>query len=489
MCVSLLACDAPTEAPSEPQPPDETEASGDPASAGDQTAPADVYATQGELALTPDQFKTSIAWREWITGQPIADAFGADWRADDALLSRLSSSLFDEALLLHDAARWNLSVSDDERAAALAEIPVAAPLVSATQEERDATLSPVDLTWSELQRAADLAVLIDRWNQHRIDSLTEDDLRSAYLARNDRVTLEIALVPNVHPPETIRQIVAERGEQIEAYYADHTNFFLLPRGARLREVAIAGAADDEASRARAQELRDRAAEDGISGVLEEDSISQPITRGNLDAWVPQGQFPPAFDLLPGELSEVVRFSEYWVFFELIEHRGREMRPLDEDVRAQIAHHFAREESPAAEPLAHANGIVVALQQNPENAEAIYRENRILSETTSSFRRTPSGVVPTIGEAPALSDLVFADGVEVGDLIGPVHVSAGIVVARVLSRERVTDEDFQRDREAFTEEFAGYMRDNAWPARVAEYSSGHPRELDLDALRAALAESP
>ena len=478
MWVSLLACHA--QEPAEP--PTRAAEAEDAASAASTTGG---YALQGDLEVTAVEFGRSIAWREWVTGQPIGDAFGPEWIDDDALLRRLTSSLLDEALLLHDAARWELTVSEQERETALREIPAVATLLGATDDVQSSTLTDAGLTWEDFERAADLAVLIDRWNEHRIDTLSEEDLRNAYLARNNRLRLEIALVPNVHPQETIRGLVATRADDIERYYADHSNFFLLPRGARLREVAVTGGAEDESARQRAEELRQRAADEGISALVGDAAVAQPITRGNTDAWIPQAQLPAAFDLLPGELSEVVRFSEYWVFFELLEHRGRELRPLDDDVRAQIAHHFAREGGPAAAPMAHAVDIANALRTSPENAVEIYRENRVLSETTSDFRRTSGGVVPTVGEAPALSDLVFANGVEVGDVIGPVHVPAGIAIARVLVRERVTDEDFQRDRESFVVEFSGYMRESAWPARVAEYSAGHTRDVDLAALRVAL----
>ena len=291
----------------------------------------------------------------------------------------------------------------------------------------------------------------------------------------------------MHPRETIEEVLVERSDDIEQYYQDHSNFFLLPRGARVREVAIEGSEDDLDARSRAETLFERATADGFDSVVGAEGTTQPISRGNTETWVPQAQFPAAFDVLPGELGGPARFRGYWVVFEVLEHRGREMRPLDDDVRRQIAHHLARESGPAAESMATAERLADALRANPENAAAIYEAERILTETTSEFRRSPTGLIPTLGEASALSELVFAEGVAVGDVLGPAHVAAGIAVATVLSKTQADEAQFQEDLEAFTTEFSQYMRENAWPARVAEFASQHERDVDTEAASAALAQ--
>lgn len=472
-CLSLISC-----TPDEP-------ASTAPLEA--EPAQAEGFASQGEIVLTVADLQRAIDWREWITGQQIAEAYGDDWTSDEALIRRLTSNLFDEALVERDCATWEIEVSEQELETAIRANPQAQALLQLSLAARVRALAEEGLTWADVERAARQTVLMEKWQQHRVDSLTEDDLRSAYFSRSNRAQLEVAVVPNVHPRETIREVVETRGGDIEQYYADHANFFLLPRGARVREVAIEGAEDDTAARDRAQLLLDRASLDGFDTVIGSEGTAQPISRGNVETWVPQAQFPAAFNVLPGELGGPARFRGHWVVFEVLEHRGREMRPLDDDVRQQIAHHLAREAGVAEEALATARRLAEALVADPDNAAAIYAEYRVLSETTSDFRRSPTGMIPTVGEAAALSELVFAEGVAVGDVLGPAHVAAGVAVARVLSRTTADEAQFQENLETFSEEFAVYMRDNAWPARVAEFTSQNEREVDIEAASAALAQ--
>lgn len=470
VCLSLISCTSDS-GPSQVSPTVPEEQS-QPAE-----VPADGYAIQGPIVLTVDDLRRSIRWREWVTGQEIAEAYGEDWASDEALLRRLTSNLFDEALVEHDAEAWGLEVSDQELEVAIRSIPSAVAVLQMPAPQRPRALEEVGLTWEDVERAARQSVLISKWHDHRVESVSEDDLRTAYFSRNNRAQLEVAVVPNVHLRETIEAVMTERSADIEQYYQDHANFFLLPRGARVREVAVEGAEDNLEARARAEALLSTASAEGFDSILEADATSQPISRGNSETWVPQAQFPAAFDVLPGELGGPARFRGYWVVFELLEHRGREMRPLDDDVREQIAHHLAREAGVAAESMATADRLAGLLRANPENAPAIYVQERILSETTSDFRRSPTGMIPTLGEAAALSDLVFADGVSVGDVLGPAHVAAGVAVARVVSRSTADEDEFQANLETFADEFGQYMRENAWPARVAEFSSQHEREVD------------
>lgn len=482
-CGFLLACKS-GGGPADSPPAESTGA----AEVSDNDAPEEPYAIHGPLRVSISDFEEEVAWRSWLTGEPIEAAYSEEWREDDSLLGRLTAQLFENALLRYDAERWEITPSDEELAAVMADMPVVSDLIDSSEENRAAALAGTGLTWDGVVEHAELVVLMEKWHDHRIENLTDEDLERAYVIRNDRAALETAIVPNIHPRQTIERIIQERAQEVQRYYDEHRNFFLMPRGARIREVAVE-AADAEAGRVRAEALLELARTEGIDAALAEEDTSQPMTRGNAEMWIAQPRFPDAFGTLPGEISELIRADPYWIFVEVLEHRGRELRPLGDEVREQIAHHLAREEAPAPEAMERANALADALRATPTPGPELYREHRVLSETTSSFQRTPTGVVPTVGVAPELSDLVFAEGTQVGDVLGPVHTSAGLVVARVLSRERPAETDFETNRESFTDEFAEYMQRHAWPARVAEFSGLHERAIDLDQLRAHLNTQP
>ena len=170
VCLSLISC---TPDSSPPQGPAD-ESNAEQANVDDPAEQEGVYATQGPIALTVQDLQRAVSWREWVTGQRVEDAYGPDWAADEALIRRLTSNLFDEALVERDAAAWNLEVTDEELEIAIRSIPSAVAILQLPAPARAGALEEIGLTWDDVERAARQAVLISKWHDHRIDSLTEE---------------------------------------------------------------------------------------------------------------------------------------------------------------------------------------------------------------------------------------------------------------------------------------------------------------------------
>lgn len=166
---------------------------------------------------------------------------------------------------------------------------------------------------------------------------------------------------------------------------------------------------------------------------------------------------------------------------------RTMRALDDTVRREIAQRLLRERGASPQSSALADRVRDAMAAGAEALQAVLDDNALRLAPTGAFRRTARGNVPGVGEAPELVEAAFAEGLEVGAIIGPVHTRSGLIVARVTERHRPDPAGWEAERDAFAPEFDAYVRRNAWGARVEEFSRDNPRAVDFEALRRGLTE--
>ncbi len=465
----------------------------DPGSATGDEPLTVIVGRQGERVITADDFRRGVAWRSLLNGEPIEAAYGPTWLDDDRLVRRLVHSMLDEALLRADADRFGLEISAEARADAYDQVLPVSALDDLSDEARTERLADLGLTEDDLRWAIEERAIYTLWADHRVASLTDDDRWNAWSAAHDRVTLELVIVPNTPSREAIDAVLAERADDVRRYYDERRNHFLRRPRARVRLVRVFADTDDRGDdapgRRRIDELRTVATPDTMPTLAADHSEDPSAGRGDGTTWVTDDRIPAAFEVEVGAITPVVEDRTGWYFAEVLERVGRELRPLDDDVQREIATILARQAGPAPASAEIANRVLEAMAESDDGLDDLVDELRLRRQTTPSFRHTNAGVVPLVGEEPALLERAFALA-EVGDAITePVHTEAGLVVARLAERERPTRQAYEVERETFAEEFAGFVRENAWRARIAEELEANPREVDLDALRVALRGDP
>ncbi len=442
-----------------------------------------IIAGQGPLTVTMDDFMYAIAWREWMNGGAIEARFGEDWLDDNETLGSLVLPLLGEALLRTDAARFDVTVSDEAITEALQTNPVSRDFMAVPEEIRDIELARLGLTNDRMRLYAADPLLLQAWIDHRVSMITDDDRWAAYERRNSLVSMTAVTVPNVHSAAVVDEFIANRGDEITARYHIRSHNFLMPRRARSRVVRLPFGDDEDATQTMIEALRTRALEEGTQAVVSFSNEPSALT-GDGTQWVTDRELPAAFDVPVGEIGPVTRDNRGFYFVENFEIRGRELRPLDDRLRQEIARAILREAGPSAESMVRADRIMDGFREDRE--AAVLAEERLSSDEIPLFARTQLGIVPHIGQAPELVEAAFSDGVEAGTLIGPLHVYAGIIVARVTERTVVTRAQYEAERETFDVEFEAYIRANAWPARRAEFDAAQRPSVNLPRIRAAYA---
>lgn len=485
----LCACQPgidPTGEPPSPAPAAEGSARTDgPAEASDEDADRpsspDVFLRQGPLHVTVAEFERALRWRAWIGGESIEEALGADWIDNDTAVATVARPLLAEALVRHDAERLGVNVTDAHREAARAAHPIAAELDDLPPAEREAALDAHGLTEADLAAVVEDLALYQALLAFRLDAVTDDDRWDAYARRNSTVALRVVNVPNIFSRDEVEHAVRTRAADIDAEYAAGGSRFIAPARARARVIrATTARRTPEEARALVEDLRTRALADGTLSVVSESEDASSMT-GDGRRWISRDELPEAFDIPIGEISPIIEDARGFYFVEVFERQGGEMRPLDDTLRQRIARQLLAAERMAPDALAIAERVAERMREGGD-LMPLLEAHVLREETVPPFVSSSANVIPNVGYAPALVEAVFADGVETGDVIGPVHTPSGIVVAEVTAREQATREAFERDRDAFEVEYEAYLREHMWPARVQSFGAEHEVQLNLERLR-------
>ncbi len=302
--------------------------------------------------------------------------------------------------------------------------------------------------------------------------VTEDEVRDAYLADNDRVTLELARFPyaaarqEVVPTDAqVKDFIARNGPRIEAFYKDNPGRFDQKKRVRARHILVkaddpagAGAAKGDVAKARIDALaaRVKKGEDFAKVASEASDDPGSRERGGDLGFFSAGVMAKAFEdaamkMKPGEVSEPVRTQFGWHLIKVEEVKEPEQITLDK-ARPEIARELLQEELGKGLAVSRAAAVLAKVRAGASFADALPEARGakvrgkapvepvklggevVRPEDTGSFNASSSPSVPRVGPAPEL----FADALKAsaGQVLGRVYeTSTGAVVARVKERQR------------------------------------------------------
>ncbi|MBD3403392.1 hypothetical protein GF420_10890, partial [candidate division GN15 bacterium] len=189
--------------------------------------------------------------------------------------------------------------------------------------------------------------------------VTEDEVRQAFVADNETVTLGVANVPYnsmMQPPPELTE------EELRAYYDEHIDDFTVGEQAVLKVAMIektASEADVESARLEIQDIYDSLMAGGDFAEMAEARSEDPqsaVNGGDL-GWFPQGQMVPEFDerafsMEEGEISEPFRTSFGWHIIKHHGYRTQSQSAQTESIDVRQAHvsHILLRVQPSAETL-------------------------------------------------------------------------------------------------------------------------------------------
>jgi peptidyl-prolyl cis-trans isomerase D len=294
--------------------------------------------------------------------------------------------------------------------------------------------------------------------------VTDDEVKDAWMAENDRADLEVARFPlaaaraAIVPTDAqVKDYLAKEGARIDQFYKDNPARFDRKKRVHARHILVR--ADEKAPQAQQDEAKKKVegfadrikkGEDfaKLAGQVSEDpgSKGQGGDLGFFGQGVMAKEFEgAAFALKPGQVSDPVKTSFGWHLIKVEEVQEPEQISL-EKARPEIARDLAADDLAKKLATEKAAEALKKLQVGRSFAEVFPDEAKgkatpvklgtfaVKPETTGSFTASSAPNIPRVGPAPDL----FADSMKAnaGQVLAKVYeTSYGPVIARVKERQR------------------------------------------------------
>ncbi len=298
--------------------------------------------------------------------------------------------------------------------------------------------------------------------------VSDDEVRDAWLADNDKVSLELARFPfslaraEVKASDAeVKDFISKNGPRIEQYYKDNQARFDKKKRVHARHILVkaddkAASAAQDSARQRIEALAERIKKGEDFARVADEASDDPGSKGRggdlglFGPGVMAKQFEEAaFKLKPGELSGPVKTQFGWHLIKVEAVQEPEVVPLEKakpeiardllegDLAKQLA---TRKAQDALKRLQAGKGFAEALSADDAKAKKKGGEpvklggQPVKPDDTGSFTAAGTPNVPRLGPAPDL----FADALQAsaGQVLPKVYETpAAAVVVRVKERTR------------------------------------------------------
>jgi hypothetical protein len=452
--LGVTACAAPTD-PGVPRVP----AAASSAAPGTSTpvrtppTPQDVVAREAGAVLTvadlPTVIDESRALQIWRTGaRPPESALSSL----EVRLQLLETAL-DARLVEAECARRGLSptTADLEPLLSLARagVPPDAPKPATPPVPLyagDAFAARYQVTEAVFARVARDVLAASRLRDALLAETTGDTLKQLWLDENTRVRLQVVQVGRVPSTREIDEAVRTRPMELRAWYDANPQLFITPTRRAVQRVIVDPTGQDPAARAAARALVEKLHAAALAGTPFDALPKAPGVRVTAVRHLARSQYPPAFDLALGQISEILEFRGGFAFARAdAETPGSVRRLEDTSVAREVAAALLREfdELPQARGVAEEAARLLTVQPAAAVVEQLsvrYPSVRLRAVETPLFARSAGEIVPVVGLAPGLFRAAF----ELSDTrpVTPiVPVRQEYCVGRLVERQSARVEDW------------------------------------------------
>jgi peptidyl-prolyl cis-trans isomerase D len=429
--------------------------------------------------VTPTEFQQQVEQLNRVYGARI----GGDELQQGFLRARLRQmameQLVERELVQQEAVRQGIAVSDEDVSRAIQKIRA---FQSDGKFDMDLYRRIASANYGspgrfEEQMRRDLAYTQAMELVRSTVRLTDDEVRDAWRAESDRVSLEFARFPLAAARAAVKvtdaqvqEVMAKDGPRIEAFYRDHPARFDKKKRVRARHILVkvpAGATQEQqdAAKKRIEELAQRVKKGEDFAKVARETSEDPGSKekgGDLGFFGPgvmaKAFEEQAFELKPGEVSAPVKTQFGWHLIKVEEVQEPEVIPLDK-ARPEIARDLAQDDLAKALAARTARETLQKLQAGKTFAQALPAgEGKakaglepvklggqiVKPEDTGPFTASAAPNVPRLGPLPQL--FAAALRANAGDVLPEVFDSpAGPVVARVKERQRPDTEKFAEQK--------------------------------------------
>jgi len=446
------------------------------------TAPSDAAATVGDLQVSYAEFERSYRQTEDFYRQSYGDQFNRELAQQIGLPMQVMDQLIAEKIILDEADRMGLRVTDEELVRYIGEIPAFqfSDGRFVGKDRYNQILRSNGFTVEQFEEGARSDLLTQKVRAVLSENLfvPDEDVIEDYKKRTETANIRYVRLPSTRlrdkivlsdeeiaeffsqnpedfqvperrvvdyllvDPEGLRSTIELTDGEINAYYEDNPDAFTRDEQVRARHILLQINPDRTAEQADQQmsEIIQRldAGEDfaALAQELSDDPGSK--SAGGDLGFFGRGQMIPefetaAFDAQPGERVGPVRTSFGYHLIEVLEKQPAGKQSLEEateEIRTQLLSERSRAAAEAkAGELAGKIGEekIVSAQALRELAGS---ESGVTVHTTAAFGRDEN--VPGIGRATAFTTAAF--DLEEGDFSEAVPVSRGWALLRLSAIE-------------------------------------------------------
>lgn len=442
----------------------------------EQTREFSVAAEVNGVDISYDQYKSTYSNMYNFYRNIYGQNFTPEMERKLSLSRQAITMLIDQALLLQEADRLNLTIPRDELVEAIAVVPAFQVDGQFSKEKYLSVLTYQRMKpelFEQMQRQQMLVEMTRRVLQSEV-VVADEDVADEYRRINEKINLEylvfaasqfraqvklseeqllnyytenqedfrvpeqlsldfVQLSPNAYRDEVVLDAA-----EVERYYNRHISMFTIPEQVSVAHILIKVAAGaDEATIASKKQLAQQVlaqAQDGdFAKLVQQYSDDEATVKSGGDlGFFTRGVMDPAFetaafDLTSGELSGLVK-SRFG--YHIIKGQGRiaaGVKPLVEveaevksGLTGELAERFAYEKAMDAYNINRKNGSIVAAAQSLN----------LTTVETGLFGRNMA--IPAIGVNADISQRAFA--LESGQLVSPVKTDAGVFLCEVAEKK-------------------------------------------------------
>nr|WP_320116835.1 SurA N-terminal domain-containing protein [uncultured Desulfuromonas sp.] len=438
----------------------------------DQQRDITVAAQVNGTDISFEQFRTTYSNMYNLYHNLYGQNFTPELEKQLQLTRQSINLLIDQALLLEEAERMHLSISDDELVQTIAEVPAFQVDGVFNKEQYISVLSYqrmtpelfeqmqkqqmlVNLTQAQIRSEAvvsdeDVADEYRRLNEKVNLSyvafktgdftdavkVTDEGLSSYYAANQEsfRVAQQVALsLVTLSPADYLEQVTLEEGD-IQRYYDRHLANYAIPEQVSAAHILIPVAADaDDAQREKQRALAEQVLEKAQTGdfaklAKQYSADAATAKKGGELGLFQRGVMDPAFEsaafaLTKDTLSPVVETRFGYHIIKGGEHIEAGFTPLAE-VRDEVEKALRLDE---ARKLAYEKAMdAYNLNRKENNFSAAAETLGATPVETGLFSQAQA--IPAVGISAELTEKAFA--ANAGELLAPVNTTRGVVLATV-----------------------------------------------------------
>ncbi len=355
------------------------------------------------------------------------------------------NNLIRRALLLQEAKREKIRVSDEELREKLKSFPAFQREGRFDKEVYFNVLEYLRITPKELEEGIRKDLAIVKLEKRILEEakVSEEEIRNEYLKENEEIEIEYLLV------KPGREIKIEEEEKIEEYYQKHKEGYRIPEKIRVRHILIKGEREEASEKIKEIKKRLKEGED-FEKLAKEFSQCPSKEKGGDLGFFKKGDMVPEFEraalrLKEGQISRPVRSRFGYHIIKLEERKESHIPPLEE-VRERIKRTLKEE-----------RGWKIAKERAQEITKEIAKEELgILAKRfslevkgTGLFKRGESNLPRQIEEE--------AFGLKVDEIKGPLKGRGGYYIIRLIKRKEIDEERFGQEKEAFSRDFIQKQR--------------------------------